>query len=222
MDRPRRLDPVAERVLSLLAGKAEAGQIVLGGYFALQHHLDYRETHDIDAWWKDRADPGAERAIRDAMQRVADERRMELRERHFGDTRSFELLAEGRHRFSFQIAVRSVEVEAPGPSAWPPILMETLADTIGGKMNALVNRGAPRYFLDIRLAVDRGIVSAGRCWELWQAKNPGGSTDAARQSVLLHLTNLEARRALDTIDDESAREAARQTRRWFKDDFLRG
>ena len=55
MNKPVAIDPRAEKVLSLLAGKIEASEIVLGGYFALQHYAAYRRTHDIDAWWKTQA-----------------------------------------------------------------------------------------------------------------------------------------------------------------------
>jgi hypothetical protein len=64
MNRPRRLDPLAERVLELLSGRPETGSIILGGYLALQHHVDYRTSHDIAAWWSDRADPVVEDVIR--------------------------------------------------------------------------------------------------------------------------------------------------------------
>ena len=220
MNRPPRLDPLAERVLSLLSGQPEANQIVLGGYLALQHHLDYRTTRDIHAWWRGRADPAAEDVIRRVMQQVAGEARMTLRERRFGDTPSFELVQGGQSRFSFQIAVRSIAVEEPHPSAWPPLLIETLADNIAAKMNALVNRGAPRDFLDIHAVIDRGLLTVQRCWDLWHAKNPGGSTDAARQNLMLHLAGLDARRPLDSVADPEAREQARRIRQWFGDTFI--
>jgi hypothetical protein len=222
MNRPRQLDPLAERVLSLLSGRPEGHQIVLGGYLALQHYLDYRTTHDIDAWWNARADSAAEKVIRQVMQQVAEEVQMTLRERRFGDTLSLELVQEGQQRFSFQIAVRSIAVEEPQPSAWPPLRIETLADNIGAKMNALVNRGAPRDFLDIHAVVDAGLLTPLRCWELWEAKNPGGSTEAAKQNLLLHLAGLDARRPLESIADPQVREKAHRVRQWFKDVFVRG
>jgi hypothetical protein len=222
VNRPRRLDPLAERVLSLLSGRPECDRIVLGGYLALQHYLDYRTTHDIDAWWHERADPAAERVIRQVMQQVAEESAMALRERRFGDTLSFELVQEGQHRFSFQIAVRAIAVEEPQPSAWPPLRVETLADNVGAKMNALVNRGAPRDFRDVHAVVHAGLLTPRRCWELWQAKNPGGAIEAARQNLLLHLAGLDSRRPLEGIVEPEARERARRVRQWFSDVFVRG
>jgi len=49
MSKPVQMDARAEKVLSLLTGKVEAAEIVLGGYFALQHYAGYRRTHDIAA-----------------------------------------------------------------------------------------------------------------------------------------------------------------------------
>jgi hypothetical protein len=156
------------------------------------------------------------------MQQVAEEAGMALRERRFGDTLSVELVRDGQHRFSFQIAVRSIAVEEPLPSAWPPLRVETLADNVGAKMNALVNRGAPRDFLDVHAVVDAGLLTPRRCWELWQAKNPDGFTEAARQNVLLHLAGLDSRRPLEGIADPEARERAGHVRQWFRDVFVRG
>jgi hypothetical protein len=221
MNKPRQLDPIAERVLSALSRVPGAEKIILGGYFALQHYVDYRRTHDIDAWWKDRVDPDADAAIREAMRQVGDEQHLELRERRFGDTLSFELARAGAHVFSFQIAVRTIALEEPYASAWPPILIETLADNVGAKMNALVSRGAPRDFLDIKAVVDNGLLSSTRCWALWEAKNPGASAGAARQNVLVHLSGIEARRPLHVIADAEARAQAQAARGWFKDEFVK-
>jgi hypothetical protein len=50
-------------------------------------------------------------------------------------------------------------------------------------MMALVARGAPRDFVDIKELVDAGLVSTPRCWELWAAKKPGIELDDARVRV---------------------------------------
>src|SRR5438093_5955055 len=111
MRTPENLDPLAEKILRELAGQPQAAEIVLGGYLALQHYLNYRKTHDIDAWWRWRASPEAERAILAAMQRVAADEGLDVRERRFGETLSVELVWQGQKRFSFQIAVRTIALE---------------------------------------------------------------------------------------------------------------
>lgn len=220
MKRPRQLDPLAAMVLDRLAGKPEASEIILGGYFALKHYLDYRATHDIDAWWRIRASRAAEAAIEEVMSRMAVENGLGFEKRSFGDTSSFELVQERKRVFSFQIAVRSVELEPPIVSPWPPILIETLSDNIGAKMNALVDRGAPRDFADIKQVVEANLLTVARCWELWQAKNPEAQTDSAQANVRLHLAALEARRPLSIIADQDERARARATREWFASGFL--
>jgi hypothetical protein len=221
MNKPRHIDPLAEKVLSLLAGKPEASEIILGGYFALQHYVDYRTTHDINAWWKTRSVPAAELAIHNAMTNVADGEGLQLQERRFGETISFELVRDGKRIFSFQIAVRSVPLDQPCPSAWPPVLLETLPDNIGSKMNALVDRGTPRDFTDIKTVADSGLMAPHDCWRLWQLKNPGLPLDQAKQKVLIHLSALEARRPLDAIRDPAEKGRASSTRDWFKQEFLK-
>lgn len=221
MNKPVAIDPRAEKVLALLAGKPEASEIVLGGYFALQHYADYRRTHDVDAWWKTRANPESEALIRQAMRRVADDDGYELKERRFGETVSFELARGGRKEFSFRIAVRSIGLEEPVTSAWPPVLIETLADNVASKMTALVDRGAPRDFADIKHVVDEGLVTIERALDLWCRKNPGGDREAAKQKVVFHLAGIESRRPLDSIRDAAESERARSTRDWFKKEFLK-
>jgi hypothetical protein len=220
MTKPAQIDPLAERVLTLLSGRPEASEIVLGGYFALQHYAAYRRTHDIDAWWKTRAHPATEQAIREAMQRLATEDGYELQERRFGETVSFELVRAGKSEFSFQIAVRSLGLEQPLASAWPPLLIEALADNLASKMSALVDRGAPRDFTDMKHVVDEGLVTVEGAWGLWCRKNPGAALEPAKQKVLLQLEALESRRPLESIRDDAEREQARATREWFKREFL--
>jgi hypothetical protein len=219
--KPDDLDPLADKVLARLAGRAEMGEIVLGGYFALKHYLDYRKTHDIDAWWRTRANSATALAIEDIMRSLAADEGLAFQKRVFGDTASFEFIRDKRRVFSFQIAVRSVELEPPVASPWPPVLIETLADNVGAKMNALVDRGAPRDFADIRRLADAALVNQTQCWELWQRKNPGGSMDDARNKVRLHLRALTARRPLDSIANPAERQQASATRQWFDTKFLK-
>lgn len=218
--KPASIDPLAERILVELARTPEASQIVLGGYFALQHYAEYRRTNDIDAWWRERAQPAVESRIREVMQRVAVSEGSEYGERRFGETLSFELLRNGRKYFSFQIAVRSVELEPPVPSPWPPILLETLSDNIGAKMNALVGRGSPRDFTDIHRVVSTGLATAADCWELWRRKNSGQTIDDAKRTVVHHFAAIERRRPLDSIRDENLRRNAESIRLWVRQQLL--
>jgi len=217
---PRNLDPLAESILDGLAGRSEAAEIVLGGYFALQHYTDYRETHVIEAWWRTRPSLATGHAIREVMRQVAAASGSDFSERRFGETISFELRREGRKRFSFQTAVRSVELEPPVQSAWPPILLETLRDNIGAKMNALVERGAPRDFLDVMHLAMAKLTTPAECWALWGRKNSGGSAALAKSKVQFHLTATETRRPLEGINDPHERAKAQQTREWFRREFL--
>jgi hypothetical protein len=64
--------------------------------------------------------------------------------------------------FTVQIAPRTIELEEPigrDRSPWAPILIEALADNVGAKMNALVNRGAPRDFLDVYTVVTASLAT---------------------------------------------------------------
>lgn len=217
---PGRWDPLAVEILEELRTSPAAREIVLGGYFALRHYMDYRTTHDLDAWWHSGRTEPAVQLIRRAMEAVAKRRALQVRQREWGETASFELLRQGKTIFTFQIAVRTVELEPPTESQWPPILLESLRDNLGSKMNALVYRGAARDFLDIREAVRRGLLTVEDCWELWARKNPQGDRHSARAMVLKHLEALEMRRPLDEIPDAEERAAASQAREWLRDAFL--
>jgi hypothetical protein len=224
-ERPKEIDPLAEAILARLQTQPVARFIVLGGYFALKHYHDYRNTHDIDAWWADDSRESDREQVRGALKAaiepVAAERELTLNQRRFGDTESWELLKAGAKVFSFQIASRTLRLEPPVPSPWPPLLIETFADNVASKMNALVQRGAPRDFTDIRQLVTAGHLTPEECWDLWRRKNPDVNPGDARLEVGRHLHELELRRPLETLTDSAQREQARQTRAWFRTVFLR-
>jgi hypothetical protein len=48
--RPTHLPDYAEVCLQALAHQGLGSKISLGGAFGLLHYLDYRPTHDVDAW----------------------------------------------------------------------------------------------------------------------------------------------------------------------------
>jgi len=49
--RPKHIPEYAEACLQALATGKLGEKISLGGAFGLLHYLDYRSTHDVDAWW---------------------------------------------------------------------------------------------------------------------------------------------------------------------------
>lgn len=98
--------------------------------------------------------------------------------------------------------------------------MESLADNVGSKMNALVQRGAPRDFMDIREVIVRGIASVAQCWQWWAGKNPGVDLSLARAQALRHLEGIKQRRLLDSIQAPEERAAASSAREWIRRTLL--
>jgi hypothetical protein len=223
--RPQELDPLAAELLKGLAAYPAARQIVLGGYFALKHYCDYRPTHDVDAWWDsaggERDREAARKALGEVLTGIGRGHGFELVCRRFGDTESCVMSRAGKRVFSFQISARTVQLDPYQPSPWPPLQIETLADNVGSKMNALVQRAAPRDFVDVKHLVASGLVTPAECWHLWARKNPDLDVAAAQVEVARHLQELELRRPLASIADGAERARARATRAWFRDEFLK-
>jgi len=73
------------------------------------------------------------RILTDILSRVAQRRSLNLRQRKFGDTESWELRQDQRAVFSFQISARTVRLEPYLASPWPPLQIESLADNVGLK-----------------------------------------------------------------------------------------
>ncbi len=216
--KPQNTDPFATAFLERLQDQPEAAQFVLGGYFALKHYLDYRQTGDVDAWWLSREDPAALAAAREAFSATAAVFKYSVRERTWGETVSLEAMDGDRRAFSFQVAVRSVEIQRPVASPWGRFPIETLEDNIASKMVALVARGAPRDFADIMHIVDAGLVTTERCWQLWAAKDAEADADEARLRVKMHLAAIEARMPLEKLPSDRRDEAAR-LRAWYRNEF---
>lgn len=204
--RPLSLPKLAEDILESVAKSDGAAEVVLGGGIALKHYVDFRATYDIDAWWKRERDTRALEQIKVAVEEVAAHNNLSLSYRQFGTTDSLELIDKqtGQKIFSFQIAVRDVTLEDAILSSWPPIAIETLRENIGSKMNALVNRGAPRDFLDVYEVVRRGLLKVEDCWQLWQAKNESG--------------RIEQRRPLDSLPPDE-RERVSRVREWIRSEL---
>jgi hypothetical protein len=221
--RPKSLPEIAEQLLARISKEALACEIVIGGGIALKHYADFRPTQDIDAWWRSTRNLEALQQISKAVAEIAAENDLDVSHRNFGSTDSIELriTGENRKKFSFQIAVRDITLEEPLASAWSPILIETLRENMGSKMNALVNRGAPRDFMDVYEVVMRGLMSGPECWRLWQLKNPEGSVEQAKADVLAALQRIVQRRSVDSLSGPE-REAAIALRTWYSQEFARG
>lgn len=218
---PTRLHSLAREILDELRGQPAAAAIILGGGVALQHYCEYRDTHDIDAWWRANPTDDTKQLLKEIMQRVASRHGYALHVRTWGETESLELQEDGKTVFSFQVAVRSVELEPPGPSAWPPVQIETLLDNLGAKMNALVNRGSPRDFLDIFTVVEKGLATIDELWAAWARKNPGSELASAKVQLLRRLEELEARRPLSILTDKEYRDSAAAVRAWTRNELCR-
>jgi hypothetical protein len=201
--------------------------VVLGGHFALRCYLDYRSTHDLDGWWSASLSASQRRAARSVIRQVAEEAAaahgLTILERSWGVTEAFDFqrTESGRRRtiFSVQVAERTVELEPPITSPWPPIPIETLRDNLSSKMSALVARGAPRDFRDVYEVVQAGLVTVSECWDLWQAKNPDTNLDQAKAQVIKHLESIAERRPLDQLP-EHERPAAEALRRWVRTELI--
>lgn len=216
---PSRLGGYAREVLEFLAGHEAAAEIVLGGGIALAHYVDYRDTFDLDAWWAVAPTEPANALLDEAMQIVANRHGMTCVRRSWGETVSLELVSGQRKVFSLQIAPRDRYLDATLEAAWAPVRIETLRDNVASKMNALVNRGAPRDLRDIHEVCRRGLMSAPQCWELYGEKNPGRSARDATGKVLHALERLEIQRPLDSIADAEQRRDAAAVRQWYRDVF---
>lgn len=222
---PKRTSRYATACLEALRGCEAAACLSLGGAFGLAHYHEYRNTNDVDAWWTESATE-ANRAC--VLERIRNALRPfgEVSSREPGDVVSIELEENGRTVFSFQVARRSAQIGTSQPSPWPPVALDPLDDLIAAKMAALVARGAPRDFLDIRELCRVGLASVDECWRLWRLREEKRGVSApdgaiAREAVLIHLSRIERTRPLSGIADRVDRDRAEATRLWYKREFIR-
>ncbi|HEY6322147.1 MAG TPA: nucleotidyl transferase AbiEii/AbiGii toxin family protein [Thermoanaerobaculia bacterium] len=221
--RPSQLSPYAEGVLRALAGAGLGQKISLGGALGLQHYCEYRVTSDIDAWWE----PSATGEERELVLRVVEQAMRPFgstRLRRWGEVSSVELLVEGKVVFSFQVAIRSAQLEPTTTLPWVNVALDSLPDLVASKMVALVERGAPRDFRDIYTLCQVGRVSANECWRLWRERQRRAGSDSdpnrARLAIETHLSRIAQHRPLDTIAEPGQRAAAAKLRNWFGLEFF--
>jgi len=218
------VDTYAEVCLIALSEAGLGGKLSLGGAFALAYYLEYRETHDIDAWWSDGVTDGDRTAVLTCLEKAM-QRFGPVRIRRWGDVVSLDLEVQGKIVFSFQIAVRSAVLVPPGRAPWPDgLLLESLDDLIASKMTALVERGAPRDFRDIEALCREALATPSLCWDRWRRRQElsGGdlSSSRARLAIEIHLSRIELQRPLEVIPDPSERGRAERVRSWFRGEFL--
>lgn len=218
--KPSNLHPVTEELLSHLKDHPEASEIVIGGGVALSHYSPHRKTFDLDAWWRSGPRPETVELVRAAMKKIAESHRAVFVEKQWADVISLDIKeATGQKVFSFQIAQRDLYLDRPITSPWDPVLLETFSDNVASKMVALVDRGAPRDFVDIREIVMRDFISVEECWGLYLLKRRDADLEAAKQQVLEHLERIEVRRPLESITDPEARSYAESVRSWYYEHF---
>lgn len=222
-NKPQNLSEYALLCLEALSKSDFRDRLALGGAVGLMHYLEYRATHDIDAWWLSLTSQAEQQAIRTLLEATL-KPFGEVRTRTWGDVMSIELRQDGKTVFSFQIANRSVLLEPLIASPWPGVLLDSLPDLVASKMVALVERGAPRDFLDIYHLCREAIVTPEWCWSLWRARQEAAETEAdvkrASLAIQLHLERIETQRPLLKIENLAERESTDQLRRWFHKEFL--
>jgi hypothetical protein len=146
--RPTHLTHYAEICLEALSAEALGDRITLGGALGLLHYLDYRPTHDVDAWWN----PATTEQDRGRVVELIEKTLQPLgpvRRRAWGDVISIDLEYEPGGVFSFQIASRSAQLVPAARAPWTDVMLDSFPDLVASKMVALVERGAPRDFRDI-------------------------------------------------------------------------
>lgn len=221
--RPRHMSDYAEACLQALATGKLGEKISLGGAFGLLHYLDYRFTHDVDAWWVPAATAEGQRQVIDAI-KAALSPFGQVKTRAWGDVISVELMRGGKTVFSFQIAHRSAQLEPSVPARWTDVLLDSFPDLVASKMVALVERGAPRDFRDIYALCQADLTTLQQCWELWRRRQrlAGSDTDSARARLAIetHLARIAQHRPLAEIDDPKKQAEAEQVRTWFAKEFL--
>jgi hypothetical protein len=223
-ERPKHLSQYAEECLRALSAAGLGGKLSLGGAIGLSYYLEYRETHDVDAWWLPSASDADRRRVVTLLEETLGSYGT-VQTRKWGDVVSVTLAIDGKAIFSFQIAARSAQLEESLPAPWPQgMLLDSLKDLLAAKMAALVERGAPRDFRDIHAVCRAGLADPDLCWTLWRIRRKlagdDSSADRARLGLLTHLERIELHRPLTGITDESERESAARLRQWFRQEFL--
>lgn len=220
---PSQVSPYAQACLDALIEANLAERISIGGAFGLFHYIDYRSTYDVDAWWHGSLTEKQKLEVVEALETIL-AAFGGVNIRAWGDVVSIELSQDGKTVFSFQIAARSGILEESVSAGWIDITVDSLSDLAASKMVALVERGAPRDFLDIYTLCQAELLSIDECWLLWTRRQilAGSDDDLTRAHLAIetHLERISLHRPLEQIADLEQRQHARQLRDWFLCDFL--
>lgn len=221
--RPTNLSEYAKLCLDALSAAGLGDRVSIGGALGLLHYLDYRTTHDVDAWWV----PTATGDERQATIQVIEETLRpfgKVRIRTWGDVTSIELARHDNLVFSFQIAGRSAQLHPSGALPWADVLLDSFPDLVASKMVALVERGAPRDFRDIDAVCKADLTDAEQCWQWWRERQraAGSDEDTARAQLAVetHLARIAQHRPLSSIQNSAERSEAKRVRTWFLGEFL--
>ena len=221
--RPTHLPEYSDACLRALVEQGLAKKISLGGAFGLLHYLDYRPTHDVDAWWTENVTAEDQEQVIHCLEGVLHQFGT-VKIRAWGDVTSIELQQGGTTVFSFQIARRSALLEPSAPAPWTEVLLDSFSDLIASKMVALIERGAPRDFRDIYAICSAGLISPRECWTLWARRQQAAHSDAdferADLAIETHLARIAQHRRLDQITDRQQQQEAERVRSWFTEEFL--
>ncbi|HEX9972669.1 MAG TPA: nucleotidyl transferase AbiEii/AbiGii toxin family protein [bacterium] len=223
---PKSLNRFAAICLETLKNSPLGKFISLGGAVGLSLYHEFRATKDVDAWWNPEATVRDKQLVIDLLKTTLDEFG-NVAIRRFGDVVSLDLQQKGKVVFNFQIANRSALLRPTVESPWVPVTLDSLDDLVASKMSALIERGAPRDFLDIYEISNQKLITISRCWALWQEREIiRGVTDPEQkigcEALLLHLSRIERSRPLETIADLNERNHANEVRVWFKNEFCKG
>jgi hypothetical protein len=220
---PSQVSPYARACLDALLEADLAKRISIGGALGLFHYIDYRSTHDVDAWWVGSLTEKQKQEVAKVLESTLSAFGS-VNIRIWGDVISIELSRDGKTVFSFQIAARTARLEQPISAGWIDVPLDSLSDLAASKMVALVERGAPRDFLDIYTLCQSELLSINECWLLWCRRQILAGSDVdltrARLAIETHLERISLHRPLEGIADLGQRQHASQLREWFLSDFL--
>jgi hypothetical protein len=223
---PQNIPAFARECLNALAQAGLGRYISLGGAFGLAHYYEYRVTHDVDAWWTAEATRDARVGVIAVLEQTLGSFG-QTRTRTWGDVVSVDLRQDGQTIFNFQIATRSALLRDEVIGMWQgDIRLDSFDDLIASKMTALVNRGAPRDFLDIYTLCQASQTDIVTCWRLWQERQRISGEDddleRAKLAVRANLARIEAARPLAEKPDDADAERSAGVRTWFEREFLYG